>query len=76
LMPKEKKFPICRRCSGEACSCKPDCTGLRAARIRAAQWHYSKVKDTAERMMSKYHCSGLSKKKKKAKRGKSSKSGA
>jgi hypothetical protein len=58
-MPKQRKFPVCPKCTG-VCSCKADCQGLRAARIRAAQYHYTQVKEAAERMMVQQGCPGLS----------------
>lgn len=62
LMPKEKKFPICRRCDGRSCSCKPECSALRAARIRAAQWGYPEVYRRAKQMFDEQGCVWTAKK--------------
>lgn len=47
LLPDKLKFPICRACrhqgSSVQCSCKRDCRGLLAAKIRARQWGYPEV---------------------------------
>lgn len=56
LIPEKLKFPICRRCKGDVCTCRPDCLGLRAAKIRAAQWHYPKVYAAADEMIKRYNC--------------------
>ena len=58
LLRNQKKFPVCPRCNGNVCTCKPSCEGLRAARIRAAQWHYKQVKETAEKLLKESGCSG------------------
>jgi hypothetical protein len=65
LMPEQKKFPICKMCSKNTCQCKPDCKGLRAAKIRAGQWGYEAVKQKAMKIYEEQGCaSKLAKKKK------------
>jgi hypothetical protein len=56
LMPRERKFPVCKRCSGDSCSCKAECSGLRAAIIRSAQWHYPEVNRRARQMFDEQGC--------------------
>lgn len=56
LMPRERKFPICRRCGELSCTCRPDCSGLRAAIIRSAQWGYPGVNREAKRLFDANGC--------------------
>lgn len=64
LMPEKRKFPVCARCNGSVCTCKPSCEGLKAARIRAAQYHYTQVKERADKLLAEHGCSQAKKKKK------------
>lgn len=56
LLPDQRKFPICRRCQSDRCNCRPECSALRAARIRAAQWGYQDVYRRAKQMFEDQGC--------------------
>lgn len=56
LLPEKLKFPVCARCLGQSCSCKPDCRGIRAAEIRAKQHRYTEVAKKAAALKKKYNC--------------------
>lgn len=49
--PSQSKFPVCKKCSGKRCSCKPDCRGIQSAYNRARQYKYNKVAARANRML-------------------------
>lgn len=46
LMPGELKFPICSK----EMDCKPNCSGILAAKVRANQWDYPIVAEKADRL--------------------------
>lgn len=50
LLPAQRKFPICKKCNNEICSCKKDCRGIKAAQIRARQYGYNRVASRAEKL--------------------------
>lgn len=52
LLPSEKKFPICT-----PGSCRVNCKGLAAAKIRASQWGYNNVRSKAQHKGVKAGCS-------------------
>lgn len=56
LLPELLKFPVCARCRGEVCSCRPDCRGIRSAEIRAKQRGYTEVAKKAIALKKKYNC--------------------
>lgn len=51
LLPSKKKFPICT-----PSSCRVNCKGLAAAKIRASQWGYDNVRAKAQRKGVKAGC--------------------
>lgn len=54
LLPDKLKFPVCARGSKRV---QYDCSGLRAAKIRAAQWGYGKVYNEATELQKMAGCS-------------------
>ncbi len=56
LDPKRLKFPICPKCRGTSCSCKPDCRALSAAYNRANQYGHRKVAAHALRLAKREGC--------------------
>lgn len=48
LNPSELKFPIC-----DLETCKVDCRGALAAKVRAAQFHYDDILEKAEKIVQK-----------------------
>ena len=73
LVPSDLKFPVCRRIGrsrrkrrsfhGKSSrrqskrSCRPDCRGILAAKVRARQWKYSKVARKADNLALSQDCS-------------------
>ena len=55
LMPEREGFPVCAALR-EGQGCKVDCRGVTAAKVRAAQWKYPRVKETATSLQKKYKC--------------------
>ena len=49
-------FPVCAVTNIR--SCEPDCLGIRAAMIRAAQWHHTTAHKKASELFEKYNCAG------------------
>lgn len=57
LLPGQEKFPICPSCLDPTCNnCIPDCRGIAAAKIRAAQYHYENVYQRALQLEKEYGC--------------------
>lgn len=46
--PGYSKFPVCRKCQNQHCSCSIDRRGVIAAKIRASQWGYPGVRRKAD----------------------------
>ena len=63
LLPSKKKFPICN-----PRSCRINCKGLAAAKIRASQWGYTSVRSRAQRKASKAGCSWAKKSRRKSRK--------
>ena len=57
LSPKDLKFPICKKNS-----CKVDCKGLVAAKVRSNQFKYKSIAKRADSMIKKRKCTIKSKK--------------
>lgn len=55
LDPKNEKYPICPKYSYGKCNI--DCRGLLAAKIRASQWHQTKIADQANQLGKRLQCS-------------------
>ena len=57
LKPDSNGFPICQKLrSGSNSSCKVDCRGIIAAKVRAGIWDYKDVQEAAEMLSKKYGC--------------------
>lgn len=54
LLPEQNKFPIVQACRQQPCTCNYDCGGIQAAKIRAAQWGYTDIKQTADNLLNTY----------------------
>lgn len=54
LLPKAKKFPVCPVCKNSICTCKYDCRGIIAAKVRASQYGYTDVRKRAQLLGDKY----------------------
>jgi hypothetical protein len=48
LQPKKNKYPIC------TVSCKPDCRGIKSAKVRSGQFKHKSVMKLAKRMEEKF----------------------
>jgi hypothetical protein len=48
LVPRENKYPICTM------SCKPDCRGIKSAKVRSGQYKKNSVMKLAKRMEKKF----------------------
>jgi hypothetical protein len=62
LSPKDDSFPICPKClkgrdGKRRCTCKPECRGVMAAKMRAKEWKYEQVVDKALKIEKKLKCS-------------------
>lgn len=55
LQPEKEGFPVCRRCTKDACECEIDCRGVISAKIRAHQYKHTQLYDQIERL-DKEHC--------------------
>lgn len=54
LLPEQNKFPIVQACRQQPCTCNYDCGGIQAAKIRAAQWGYTDIKQNADNLLNTY----------------------
>jgi hypothetical protein len=52
LIPKDLKFPICKKTR----PCEYSCRGLRAAKARAGEWKYTKVLERAKELSKRFDC--------------------
>ena len=57
LMPSRLGFPVCQKCKMGICTCRADCRGILAAKIRASQWKHNIVKVKADALGKKSECS-------------------
>jgi len=53
---KNKKFPVCYKCQSGVCSCKNQCDGLFAARMRAKILHYDNIAEEALKRAKNQKC--------------------
>ena len=72
LLPKEEKFPVCRKVYRGSPDCRPKCAGVTSALVRARQYGYKKVAKKAKALEKKLKCSQKSKRRSR-KRSKKSK---
>jgi len=56
LQPQREAFPICPKCRNGVCTCKVDCRGVLAAKIRARQYKYQDVARAAEQIERRLGC--------------------
>jgi hypothetical protein len=42
LQPEKEGFPVCAKCHGK-CSCQVECSGVRAAKVRAHQYKHTQL---------------------------------
>lgn len=54
LQPTELKFPICKKCGKSQCSCKPECSAIIAAKVRASQYRHKRILSRARKAEKKY----------------------
>ena len=52
LIPKDMKFPICKKTK----PCEYSCRGLKGAKARAAEWKYGKVLQRAKELSERFGC--------------------
>ena len=55
LRPSNLGFPICQSFNNNK-TCKKDCRGLLAAKIRARQWKYNSIANKAQKLAIKEKC--------------------
>lgn len=51
FLGSNESFPVCPRCLNNKCSCKIDCRGVVAAKIRARQYGYGNIASSASRIL-------------------------
>lgn len=56
LRPDHLAFPICNKCDGGKCDCRPNCRGLHAAVSRAHEWKYMTVARAAQEIAKDKGC--------------------